>query len=59
LLFFFGDLIYKQTEVILKKFLKVFVLSLFLLSSIQSCSWLSSTWDNRPGWMGGEETEKE
>jgi hypothetical protein len=45
-------------EAILKKFIKVFVLSIFLLSSIQGCSWLGSTWDKRPTWMGGEEIEK-
>ncbi|MDG2006057.1 MAG: hypothetical protein P8J38_02055 [Thermodesulfobacteriota bacteirum] len=43
----------------MKKFLKVFILSVFLLSSIQSCSWLGSTWDKRPSWMGGEEIEKD
>ena len=37
------------------KFFKVFILSIFLLSSVLSCSWVSKTWDDRPSWMGGEE----
>jgi hypothetical protein len=60
LLFFFSDLLNRiKLEAILKKFLKVGMWSLCLLSAMQSCSGLGKTGDKRPSWMGGEEEVKE
>ncbi|MEE2701419.1 MAG: hypothetical protein VYB18_00010 [Thermodesulfobacteriota bacterium] len=43
----------------MKRFTKVLILTIFLASSIQGCSWVSQKWDDRPSWMGGDSTEKE
>ena len=43
----------------LKQFAKILILVVILASSLQGCSWISKTWDERPSWMGGDKTEKE
>jgi len=42
----------------LKKFSRIFILAVFLLSSVQGCSWINKQWDERPSWMGGENIEE-
>lgn len=37
------------------KFLKLLVLMLMLSASLQSCSYISKKWDERPSWMGNKE----
>ena len=43
----------------MKQFAKILILVVILASSLQGCSWISKTWDERPSWMGGDKTEKE
>ena len=37
------------------KFLKLLVLMLMLSASLQSCSYISKKWDERPSWLGNKE----
>ncbi len=39
------------------KFIKLFILTAIFAASLQSCSWVSQKWDERPSWMGGDKEE--